>query len=69
MLIHGINTIKATAIGNKLNQQNLIKPAYVILGNVARIQTNKKANKHVLIPNIIDCKLIKVLFINNSGIL
>ena len=61
--------MKATATGSRFNQHNSIKASYLILGSVALNQTNIKQNIHVLRPNIIDCKFIAELLINNSGIL
>lgn len=59
--------MKATATGKRFNQHSSIKASYLILGKVALYHTNIKQNIHVLIPNTIDCKLIKDSFINNSG--
>lgn len=69
MRIHGIQTINATATGNKFNQHNSISWSYLILGKVALNQTNIKQKIQVLIPKIKDCKLTKESFINNWGIL
>lgn len=60
--------MKATQTGNKFNQHKSIKASYLILGKVALNHTNIKQNIHVFNPSIIDCKLIKELLINNSGI-
>ena len=67
--IHGTRITNATAIGSKFNQHNSTSWSYRNLGNVALTHTNKKHIKHVLTPKIIDCKLIKLSFINNSGML
>ena len=67
--ILGIKIINATATGNKFNQHNSIRASYLILGKVALNHTNIKQKIQVLRPNIMDCRFITELLINNSGIL
>ena len=63
----GTTNINATTIGNNCNQHKVISWSYLNLGKVALTNTNKKQNKQVFKPKNIDCKLINVSFINNSG--
>ena len=58
--------MKATATGNKFNQQNSINWSYLNLGRVALNHTNKKQNKQVFKPKIILWIFNKELFSNNS---
>ena len=67
--ILGTNIIKATATGKRFNQHKSINWSHLNLGKLALNQTNKKQNKQVLIPKIIDWILKTLLLINNSGIL
>jgi hypothetical protein len=65
--IEGTNTIKAITTGSNIVQQNTIIVSNLTLGKVALNHTNKKQNKHVFKPKIIDCKFKYVSFINSSG--
>jgi hypothetical protein len=60
--------MKATATGNKFNQQSEINWSYLSRGSVALNQTNIKQNKHVFNPNIILSIDIIDSFTNISGI-
>ena len=67
--IEGTSIINATATGSRFNQHNSINWSYLNLGKVALNQTKIKQINTVFKPNTIDCRLIKLLFTNNSGIL
>jgi hypothetical protein len=51
--ILGTKIINATAKGNKFSQHKSINWSYRVRSKVARINTNKKQNRQVLIPKII----------------
>ena len=65
--MQGTKTIKAMAKGKRSSQQSVASWSNLNLGKVALNQTKTKQKMHVLIPNIIDCKLNILLFTNNSG--
>jgi hypothetical protein len=67
MTTQAFKTITAITIGKRFVQQNPINWSYLNLGKVALTQTNKKQNKDVFKPKIIDWRLISELFINISG--
>lgn len=52
--IDGTSIIKATATGNRFNQHRSINWSYLKRGKVALIHTNRKQNKQVFKPRIID---------------
>jgi len=58
--------IKATATGNKFNQQKSINWSYLNLGKVALNHTKRKQKIQVFNPKIIACKFIIESFTNNS---
>ena len=65
--ILGTKIINATQTGKRFNQHNSTSWSYLNLGKVALNRTNIKQKIHVLIPKIIDCKLINESFTNISG--
>lgn len=67
--MQGMLIINATQKGSNPSQHNTDNWSNLNLGNVALTHTKTKQKKEVLIPKIIDCKLIILLFVKISGIL